>query len=91
MNDFSSFPDTTNGDASKDMLAYIGLALGVFSLCAWFIPICGCPVALVAGGLSYAGLPSTQKTLAQIGIALAVIGFILTLINAIGGAILAVN
>lgn len=81
----------SKGDASKDMYAYIGLGLGVFSLCAWLFPLCGCPVSLGAIGLGYVALPSQQSTLAKVAIGLGVLTFILALLNAIVGVALSVS
>jgi hypothetical protein len=73
------------------MYAYIALGLGVFSLCAWLFPICGCPVSLGAIGLGYIALPSQQNMLAKVAIGLGILTFLLAIANAILGAALSVS
>jgi hypothetical protein len=80
MNQFSA---TTQGDASKDIMAYISLGLGVITLCAWIFPICGCPMSIAGLILGYLGLQSNQRPIAYVGIGLCA----LTLLAAIGNAI----
>jgi len=76
---------TPQGDSGKDIFAYLGLGAGVFSLCAWIIPLCGCPISLIALGLGFMGLSSNQRTLAMVGMVLGGLGFVLTIISAIIG------
>jgi hypothetical protein len=69
-------------------LAITSFILGILSLCAWVIPLCGCPVHV--GGIIFGilGLKSRYRTLAIIGIILCSLAFILTVINAAWGAYL---
>lgn len=64
----------------------------IFNLCAWFIPLYGCPMALVGIGLCYFGMKSPKyKTFAIIGLVISVLGLIATLINGALGANMAIN
>lgn len=69
-------------------MAYVSLALGVFSLCAWFIPLVGCPINIGGIVLGYLGKDTDQKALAWIGLGLSALGFIATIVNAALGAYL---
>lgn len=76
---------TNVSDQNRDMFAIASLVLGVVTLCAWFIPICGCPLSIIGIILGVMGLEApSQRTMAQIGLVLCV----LTLLAAIGNGIL---
>lgn len=73
---------------NNDRLMAIGsLVLGVINLCAWFLPICGVPLALIGLTLGYFGRrDASQRTLAIIGMALSGIGLLLACGNGAWGA-----
>lgn len=73
------------------VLAIISLVLGILNLCAWFIPFCGGPLALVGIILGVFGLNSSRKGLAIAGIVLSGIALLLTIINAAFGAYLGIT
>jgi uncharacterized membrane protein len=69
--------------------AIASFVLGIVSLIAWCIPICGAPVTLVGIVLGVRGLQSTsQRAMAIVGIILCSLGLIATLVNAAIGAYL---
>lgn len=87
----TSFPPTPSIPApagDKKGLAIAGFVLGIINMCAWLLPICGGPVAIVGLVLSILGIKSSQKTLAIIGVVLSALGLLLTIVNAILGAVI---
>lgn len=83
---YNPSPAPTSG-GNERVMAIASLVLGVINLCAWFIPLCGAPLAIVGIVLGYLGMKDpSQKTLAIIGIALSALGLIATCINAALGA-----
>jgi len=76
---------------NKQGLAIAGLVLGIVNLCAWFIPLCGGPLAIVGIVLGVLGLKSSKRTLAIVGIALSALGLLLAIINAVAGAYLGIK
>jgi hypothetical protein len=70
-------------------VAIAGFVLGILSVLAWILPICGYPVTIAGVICAAMGLSSTQRrTLAIIGLVLAILGLVLTLGNSILGAAL---
>jgi len=59
------------------------LILGVMSLCAGLIPICGVVVSLAGIGVGLWGRRSEQKKLAAVGIAVSVLGLIVSVVYAV--------
>ncbi len=77
-------PDNRGG------LAVAGFVLGIISLLAWLLPICGAPVAIIGLVLSILGRGSpTRRTLATIGLVLCIVGILLSVGNAAVGIYLA--
>ena len=72
----------------KPGLAIAALVLGILSLCAWLFPICGFPIAIAGVILGILGLKTSKKGMAVAGLIMAGIALLLTLGNAIFGAIL---
>lgn len=71
-------------------MAIASLVLGVINLCAWFIPLCGIPLALVGIVLGYFGMKDVpSKNLAIGGMVLSALGLFAACINAALGAYLA--
>jgi hypothetical protein len=66
--------------------AIASLVLGVVSLCAWLLPICGVPISLVAVVLGALSLNSPRRGMAIAGIVLGAIAILLSLVNAALGA-----
>jgi hypothetical protein len=58
-----------------------GTVLGGLSLIAWLLPVVGLPVAIL-------GIRASAVNNDDVGSALSVIGLILTIINAIAGAVM---
>lgn len=76
-----------SGGGNEKIMAIASLVLGVINLCAWFLPICGIPLAFVGLVLGVMGLKDpSQKTLAIIGIALCGLSLLLGCGNAAYGA-----
>jgi hypothetical protein len=72
---------------NEKIMAIASLVLGVINLCAWFIPLCGIPLASAGLVLGFLGMKDpSQKTMAIIGMALCGLGMFLACINAIAGA-----
>lgn len=83
----SPAPDSS-GNAKT--FAIISLVLGVITLCGWFFPICGFPLAIAGLVLGYLGMKAPeQKNLAIAGMAFSGLGLLLACVNAIAGVIFA--
>lgn len=76
---------------SKRTMAIIGFILGIVSLFAWFLPICGFPVAIAGVVLSALGINSSKGGLAIAGVIMAGIGVLLTLLNSVIGMFLGLS
>lgn len=76
---------------TRGNLAIASLVVGIFNLCAWLIPFCGCPLSLVGIGLGAASVQSNKRNLAIIGIVLSALALLLALCNAIIGVYLGAN
>jgi uncharacterized membrane protein len=69
--------------------AIIAFVLGIVSLLAWCIPICGAPVTIAGIVLGIRGLQSSSmRVMAIVGIVLSSLGLIATVANAAVGAYL---
>jgi hypothetical protein len=79
-------PAAPEGD--KKGLAIASLVIGILNLCAWIIPLCGGPLAIIGVVLGVLGLKSSQRTLAIVGIVLSGLALLLVIINAIAGVLL---
>jgi hypothetical protein len=75
---------TTPSDRSS--LAIVSLVLGVISLCAWFLPICGIPISAIGAILGGLSMGSSRRGMAIAGLVLCVVGLLLGLCNAAFGA-----
>ena len=79
-------PAPASGGNERAM-AIASLVLGVINLCAWFIPLCGAPLAIAGIVLGYLGMKDpSQKTFAIVGIVLSALGLLATCINGAVGA-----
>lgn len=91
MNQFDNVPVQTpsSGGGNEKIMAIASLVLGIINLCAWFIPICGAPLAIAGIVLGFLGMKDpSQKTLAIVGMALSGLGLLLACGNAVIGAYL---
>lgn len=71
-------------------LAIAALVLGIISLIAWLLPICGFPVAIVGLILGFIGRRSpARRGMATAGIVLNIIGLVLTIGSAAFGVYIA--
>lgn len=82
-------PVSSEGDASKNGKAKVGIILGIIGLVAWIIPIIGLPVTVVGLVYSIKGMKSVKRALAITGIVLSSLGLLATIVNASFGAYLA--
>lgn len=65
--------------------AVIAFAVGIMSLCAWVLPVCGIPVAITGSILAIIGRRSSYPHIAGAGFVLCALGFTISLLNAILG------
>lgn len=72
-------------------LAIASLVVGIASLCAWLLPICGVPFSVVAVILGALSFNSSRRWMAIAGIVLGAIALLLSLVNAALGAYLGVT
>ncbi len=78
-------PQQTNGKAIAS------LVLGIVGLLAWCCPLVGIPVTVTGLFLGINAMNSQSRTLAIVGVALCAIGLLLSIGNAIIGAMMAVG
>lgn len=71
--------------------AIAALVLGIVGMLGWCLPLCGFPINLVGLILGIMDLKGPKRTLAVWGVVLCSIGLGLTVINAIIGAVMALN
>ncbi|MBN1302932.1 MAG: DUF4190 domain-containing protein [Anaerolineales bacterium] len=83
-------PQVVSGDTpgdSKKGFAIASLVVGIINLCAWLLPICGGPLAVVGIVLGVLGIQSSQRTLAIVGIVLSGLTLLLAILNAVAGVL----
>lgn len=66
-------------------LAVASMVLGIVSLIAWLLPICGGPVAIVGLVLGVIAWNSAQHNKAVAGVVMSAISLVATIINAAAG------
>lgn len=82
----------THGDDSKDGVAIAALVLGCVNLLSWCLPICGLPLSIAGIVCGVMGMASpTKGGLAIAGLVLSILGLIGSLINAVLGAMMAMQ
>jgi len=90
---YSSPPVSGFSLSDPNFIASIaGIIIGVFSLGAWLLPLCGCPLSII--GLSssiFGALGQNSRVWGIVGIALNLIGLIASLINSICGMMMFMN
>ncbi|MBN2003166.1 MAG: hypothetical protein JXA21_07390 [Anaerolineae bacterium] len=69
-------------------LAVASMVLGIISLVAWILPICGGPVAIVGLVLGIIAWNSAQHNKAVVGVVMCAISLVATIINAGAGTIM---
>jgi hypothetical protein len=82
----STEPDYNSLDPEERTNKYwalFSIALGVISLCAALVPICGSASSLLGIGLGMLGLRSESRKMAMVGIAVSAIGLLTSIIYAI--------
>jgi hypothetical protein len=62
--------------------AMFSLVLGLVSLFAWLLPVCGLPISTAGLVLGIAGKESPRRTMATAGIVTCLIGLVAGFINA---------
>ena len=67
-------------ERTNKFMAALSLVLGVISLCAGLVPICGTVISLAGIGLGLFGRRSESRKLAAVGIAICVLGLILSVV-----------
>ena len=82
---------TNKGVDKKESRANTGFILGLCSIVAWFIPLFGYPVTITGIVFSAMGIDSNKKSSAITGLVLSIVFLIITLINSIGGVMLAMS
>lgn len=75
--------------ANRPGLAIASLVLGLITLIAWCLPICGAPLAIAGIITGILGLNSTNRGMAIAGLIIASLGLILSIVNSIVGVLLA--
>lgn len=68
--------------------AITALILGLISIFAWCLPICGLPITVVGVVFGNLGLKTPSRGMAKAGLILSIIGLVLTVINGAIGAYL---
>ena len=65
-------------ERTNKFLALFSVALGLISLCAGLLPICGGVTSMLAIGFGLFGLRSGRRTMAYVGIAIAILGLLIS-------------
>ncbi len=78
----------TSPTADRSWMAIVSLVLGIISLCAWLLPVCGLPVSAAAMVLGFLGRETSRRGLAIAGIVLGGLTLLAAIVNAAVGAYL---
>jgi len=82
----------SRGGESRDGVAIAALVLGCLNLLSWCLPICGLPLSIAGIVCGVMGMGSdSKKGLAIAGLVLSVLGLIASLVNAVFGAMIAMD
>ncbi|PWH13188.1 MAG: hypothetical protein DDG60_10890 [Anaerolineae bacterium] len=76
-------PDYSSLDPEEKTNRYLAMgsvALGLFSLCAALVPMCGGSLSLAGIGLGLVGLRADNPRMAQVGIALSIISLLTSVV-----------
>jgi hypothetical protein len=82
----STEPDYNSLDPEErtnKFMALFSIALGIISLCAALVPMCGSVGSLLGIGLGMFGLRSENRKMAILGIAISVLGLLISIIYSI--------
>ena len=82
----AALPPTT---PNRPGLAIASLVLGLTTLIAWCLPICGAPLAIAGIITGILGLSSTNRGMAIAGRIIASLGLILSIANSVVGMLFA--
>jgi len=70
-------PARPYADRRHDWMAYIALVLGIISLCAWLLPVCGGTISVAGIILGALGIAkSRQRTVSIAGLVLSILGLL---------------
>ena len=70
-------------ERTNKFMALFSIGLGIISLCAALIPMCGAASSLFGIGLGIFGLRSERRRMANIGIAISALGLLISIVYAI--------
>lgn len=71
---------------SPEEKATISLALGIFSIFSWILPIFGYPISIVGLVMGISGIKSEEKPSGVAGLILSIIGLVFCIANSAIGA-----
>jgi hypothetical protein len=74
-------------ERTNKLLAIASAALGLMSLCMAIIPICGGTIALAGIGLGIFGMRSESRKTAIFGIAVCILGILISIVYAVAVAL----
>jgi hypothetical protein len=74
-------------ERTNKLLAIASAALGLMSLCMAIIPICGGTIALAGIGLGIFGMRSESRKTAIFGIAVCILGVLISIVYAVAVAL----
>lgn len=79
--------------AAKDQsgLAVASLVVGLVSMTAWLLPICGLPLSITGLVLGILARDSTKKGMAITGVVLSIVALVLSIINSVIEVYLGLN
>lgn len=66
-------------ERTNKFMALFSIGLGIISLCAALIPMCGAASSLFGIGLGIFGMRSQNRTMARIGIAISILGLLISI------------
>ena len=69
----------------RSNLATASMVIGIISLVAWLLPICGGPIAIIGLVLGIMAWNSAKHNKAVAGVVMSVLGIVATIINAAAG------
>ena len=70
-------------ERTNKFMALFSIGLGIISLCAALIPMCGGASSLLGIGLGLFGLRSENRKLAMIGISVSILGLLISIVYSI--------
>ncbi|WP_299024943.1 DUF4190 domain-containing protein [uncultured Thermanaerothrix sp.] len=90
--DYEPTPSTSPSSSvssNRPGLAIASLVLGLITLLAWCLPICGAPLAIAGIITGILGLNSASRGMAIVGLILSGLGLVLSIVNSVVGVLLA--